>query len=179
MNLKANLLAFARSIQVSEGLISAVRQTHDGDEIVAPVEVVEKTVRGQISNAPKKSKEFHFEKPNPQTIDYAMMPPGFERLRIEFTTMSEPIKPAARFGQPRGGASLRKDGQDLCRARRLPAPRRTLPLELRQRALGLAQPLLRARCARDPGNSAHKPWCSNPYSLSRDRILASPRWAKP
>src|SRR3954447_3514878 len=94
MTLKANLLAFARSIQVSEGLISAVRRTDDGTddgrEIVAPVEVVEKTVRGQISNAPKKSKEFKFEKPNPQTVDYAMMPPGFEDLRIEFTTMFLP-----------------------------------------------------------------------------------------
>ena len=79
--------SLARSIQVSEGLISAVRQSDGGPELVAPVQVVEKTVRGQISNAPKKSKEFQFEKPNPQTIDYAMMPPGFERLRIEFTTM--------------------------------------------------------------------------------------------
>lgn len=87
MTFKANMLAFSRSIQVSEGLISAVRQTDDGREIVAPVEVVEKTVRGQISNAPKKSKEFKFDKPNPQTVDYAMMPPGFEDLRIEFTTL--------------------------------------------------------------------------------------------
>lgn len=90
MTLKANMLAFSRSIQVSEGLISAMRRTDDGREIIAPVEVVEKTVRGQISNAPKKSKEFKFDKPNPQTVDYAMMPPGFEDLRIEFTTLFLP-----------------------------------------------------------------------------------------
>jgi CRISPR-associated protein Csy3 len=94
--LKADLLAFARSIQVSEGLISAVRESA-GSEIVVPVVVVEKTVRGQISNAPKKGKEFHFDKPNPQTVDYAMMPPGFDRLRIEFTTIILPnaLKPHA------------------------------------------------------------------------------------
>jgi len=90
MKLEANMLAFARSIQPSEAPFSAY-PTGAGRGARVPVPVVEKSARGQISNYISGAKTFNIDKANLQTIDYAMVPPGCDRLLIEFSLLVTPM----------------------------------------------------------------------------------------
>lgn len=83
MKLSTNLLAYAKSIQTSEATFHGALAS-DPDKAI-PVPVTTKTVRGQISNYEKPGKNFKFEDANIQTIDYAAIPDGCDRLRIHFT----------------------------------------------------------------------------------------------
>lgn len=84
MKLISNMLAFARSIQVSEGLFYAIG--HKGvEEVKVPILVETKTVRGQIANYEKDEKKQKIGNANIQTVDYSLIPAGFERLRLEFS----------------------------------------------------------------------------------------------
>lgn len=75
--LVTRMLAFSRSVQITEALLWALKD----DGARTPIEVVEKGVRGQISEANAKKNEG---KSNPQTVDSASIPSGFGRLSITF-----------------------------------------------------------------------------------------------
>lgn len=77
--LETGMLSFARSLQPSEGLFWGTRSGNG--EWKEPVEVFEKGVRGQSS-------EYKTENPgksNPQVVDAAVVPPGCDGVRLDFS----------------------------------------------------------------------------------------------
>lgn len=85
--LKTGMIAFERSIQVSEALLSGLATGANGEIIRRPVQVLPKGVRGQTSNAFKNVKEGEKQnagKSNPQIVDSAVVPAGCEKLEISF-----------------------------------------------------------------------------------------------
>lgn len=82
--LETSMLSFARSLQPSEGLFWGTRS---GDETwKQPIEVFEKGVRGQSS-------EFKTDNPgksNPQVVEAAVVPPGCDGVRLEFSMLVLP-----------------------------------------------------------------------------------------
>jgi CRISPR-associated protein Csy3 len=91
--LTTNMLAFSRSVQISEALMWAESSNrHDAPRV--PIEVIEKGVRGQISEANAKKNEG---KSNPQTVDTASIPSGYDELVISFHARFMPaaMKPHA------------------------------------------------------------------------------------
>lgn len=89
-SLETGMLSFARSLQPSEGLFWGLPA--DGGK-PQPIEVFEKGVRGQSS-------EFRTDKPgksNPQVVEAAVVPPGCDGVRLEFSMLVLPhsLKPWA------------------------------------------------------------------------------------
>lgn len=84
-SLETGMLSFARSLQPSEGLFWGTRS---GDsEWKQPIEVFEKGVRGQSS-------EFNTKNPgksNPQVVEAAVVPPGCDGVRLEFSMLVLPL----------------------------------------------------------------------------------------
>ncbi|MCE6958518.1 type I-F CRISPR-associated protein Csy3 [Cereibacter sphaeroides] len=78
--LETGMLAFARSLQISEGLFSA-RAGNDPDAVAVPVLVEEKGVRGQSAEDNAKNPGLS----NPQVVDHACMPSGCSLLDLSFT----------------------------------------------------------------------------------------------
>lgn len=77
--LKTGMLSFARSLQISEGLFWGTRS--QDPNYIEPIEVFEKGVRGQSS-------EFKTDNPgksNPQVVEAAVVPPGCDGVRLEFS----------------------------------------------------------------------------------------------
>ncbi len=78
------MLSFARSLQPSEGLFWGTRSSDAGWG--QPIEVFEKGVRGQSS-------EFKTDNPgksNPQVVEAAVVPPGCDGVRLEFSMLVLP-----------------------------------------------------------------------------------------
>lgn len=88
--LETGMLSFARSLQPSEGLFWGL-PVNGGNK--QPIEVFEKGVRGQSS-------EFKTDNPgksNPQVVEAAVVPPGCDDIRLEFSMLVLPhsLKPWA------------------------------------------------------------------------------------
>lgn len=77
-SLETGMLAFSRSIQISEGLFFA----HNADGTRrTPVAVTEKGVRGQSSEDAAKNPGLS----NPQTVECAMVPSGYAEVELSFS----------------------------------------------------------------------------------------------
>lgn len=90
-SLETGMLSFARSLQPSEGLFWGTRSNEPNWK--QPIEVFEKGVRGQSS-------EFKTDNPgksNPQVVEAAVVPPGCDGVRLEFSMLVLPhsLKPWA------------------------------------------------------------------------------------
>lgn len=108
-NLKTGMLAFSRSVQITEALLWAVRGD-GGEERRVPIEVTEKGVRGQISEARAKKNEG---KSNLQTVDTASIPSGFRDLSITFRVR---IMPSSVSLHASDNADVAKSYHDLARS---------------------------------------------------------------
>jgi CRISPR-associated protein Csy3 len=86
LSLETGMLAFARSLQITEGLFYA---TNSGKLVVlTPIEILEKGVRGQTSqdNAGKAAGQS-----NPQSVEYAIVPQGHDGVRLSFSIRFMPL----------------------------------------------------------------------------------------
>lgn len=109
-SLETGMLSFVRSIQISEGLMSAIVD-HDGKETLVPVRITDKGVRGQTSNFMtiearekamrrgdadaddsagdgkdgEKKRESAPASSNIQTVEVALAPVGTKRVVIDFS----------------------------------------------------------------------------------------------
>lgn len=97
--LDTGMLAFERSLQVSEALMFGARTNDKGDRVKTPVIVVEKGVRGATgsyfaSEADRKKKAGNA---NIQTVEAAYLPVGCDELLIEFMVRVLPgsVRPSA------------------------------------------------------------------------------------
>ena len=84
LTLKTNMLAFSRSLELSDGLMLAGTWECAQDALV-PVEVRRIGVRGQTSNASSKTDKENWGASNPQRVEVATMPPEKDTLFISFT----------------------------------------------------------------------------------------------
>ncbi len=79
VSLETGMLAFSRSLQVSEGVFHATFGT--GDDLKRrPIEVLEKGVRGQSSEDNAKSPGLS----NPQSVEFAVIPQGCDTVELSF-----------------------------------------------------------------------------------------------
>ncbi|TGN68555.1 type I-F CRISPR-associated protein Csy3 [Paracoccus liaowanqingii] len=89
-SLQTGMLALMRSIQVSEALLWATGTDKDAEgkpvAIRLPIIVQEKGVRGQSSENNAKNEG----KSNPQTVDNAVIPAGYDHLEITFSVRVMP-----------------------------------------------------------------------------------------
>ncbi|MDP1575289.1 MAG: type I-F CRISPR-associated protein Cas7f/Csy3, partial [Cypionkella sp.] len=86
LSLETGMLAFARSVQITEGLFYA---TISGKpEIQTPIEILEKGVRGQTSQDNAKEKAGLS---NPQSVEYAIVPQGHDGVRLRFSARFMPL----------------------------------------------------------------------------------------
>jgi CRISPR-associated protein Csy3 len=86
LSLETGMLAFARSVQITEGLFYA---TNSGNsDVRTPIEILEKGVRGQSSqdNAGKAAGQS-----NPQSVEYAIVPQGHDGVRLSFSVRFMPL----------------------------------------------------------------------------------------
>jgi CRISPR-associated protein Csy3 len=74
------MLAFARSVQITEGVFHGIRGASEGRERV-PIEVLRKGVRGQTSDA----KGENAGKSNPQIVEFAAVPQGCDGIELSFS----------------------------------------------------------------------------------------------
>lgn len=105
-SLETGMLSFARALQPSEGLFWGLT-ANDGTK--QPIEVFDKGVRGQSSEFKTKNPG----KSNPQVVEAAVVPPGCDSIRLEFSMLVLPhsLKPWAC-----GDVDVGKTYQDLVRA---------------------------------------------------------------
>lgn len=85
--LNTNMIAFERSVQISEALIFGHAQNAEGKVVKIPVPVVDKGVRGQTANDFKSFKDGEKQnagKSNPQVVEHACVPPGCDAFEISF-----------------------------------------------------------------------------------------------
>ena len=85
LSLETGMLAFARSIQITEGLFYATSRANP--EILTPVAVLEKGVRGQSSEDKAKNPGLS----NPQSVEYAIIPQGHDGVRLSFSIRFMPL----------------------------------------------------------------------------------------
>lgn len=76
VSFETGMLAYARSLQISEGLFFG----RNGDRRV-PVEVLEKGARGQVSGDGAKNPGGS----NPQTVEFAVLPQGCTAIELDFS----------------------------------------------------------------------------------------------
>jgi len=82
---ETGMLAYARSVQITEGLFFA---TSSSDEkIRTPIEVLEKGVRGQSSEDKAKNPG----KSNPQSVEYAVVPQGHDGVELSYSIRFMPL----------------------------------------------------------------------------------------
>ena len=82
---ETGMLAYARSVQITEGLFTA---TKSGDaDVQTPVAVLEKGVRGQSSEDKAKNPG----KSNPQSVEYAVIPQGHDGVELSFSVRFMPL----------------------------------------------------------------------------------------
>lgn len=79
-SLETGMLAFARSVQVTEGVFYGLRGTGEERQRV-PVEVLAKGVRGQSSEDNAKNAG----KSNPQSVEFAVVPQGCDGMELSFS----------------------------------------------------------------------------------------------
>ena len=91
--LDTNMLAYSRSLQITEGLLFGGRGDSAGDRLT-PIEVLEKGVRGQTSHDNAKDKAGLS---NPQSVEYAIVPTGCDSVTLKFglRVMPNAMKPHA------------------------------------------------------------------------------------
>lgn len=82
---ETGMLAYARSVQITEGLFSATKS--DDPEIRTPIEVREKGVRGQSSEDKAKNPG----KSNPQSVEYAVIPQGHDGVELSYSVRFMPL----------------------------------------------------------------------------------------
>ena len=87
VSLETGMLAYARSIQISEGLFFA-KNTKSDDSGRVPVEVLVKGVRGQTSQDNAKDKAGLS---NPQSVEFAAVPTGCDTVELEFSVRIMPL----------------------------------------------------------------------------------------
>jgi len=79
-SLETNMLAFARSVQITEGVFHGTRGTGEERQRV-PVEIMSKGVRGQSSEDNAKNAG----KSNPQVVEFAAVPQGCDAIELSFS----------------------------------------------------------------------------------------------
>ena len=85
LSFETGMLAYARSVQITEGLFFA---TSSSDETIKmPIEVLEKGVRGQSSEDKAKNAG----KSNPQSVEYAVIPQGHDGVQLSFSIRFMPL----------------------------------------------------------------------------------------
>ena len=92
-SLDTNMLAFSRSMQITEGLFFGGSNDSANDRLT-PIEVLEKGVRGQTSHDNAKDKAGLS---NPQSVEYAIVPTGCDSVTLKFglRVMPNAMKPHA------------------------------------------------------------------------------------
>ncbi len=80
VSFETDMLAYARSLQISEGVFFGV----NGDKRI-PVEILEKGVRGQTSNDLKPAKVKEAANSNIQTVEFAVLPQGCTAVELDFS----------------------------------------------------------------------------------------------
>lgn len=85
LSFETGMLAYARSLQITEGLFYATRS--DKPDVRAPVEVREKGVRGQSSEDKAKNPG----KSNPQSVEHAVIPQGYDGIELSFSVRFMPL----------------------------------------------------------------------------------------
>lgn len=85
LSLETGMLAFARSIQITEGLFYATSRSNS--DVLTPVSVLEKGVRGQSSEDKAKNPGLS----NPQSVEYAIIPQGHDGVRLSFSIRFMPL----------------------------------------------------------------------------------------
>jgi CRISPR-associated protein Csy3 len=91
--LETGMIAFTRSMQISEGLFYGVGKKQDNSTFEFPIKIEDKGVRGQSSESKAKKPG----KSNPQTVQKAVMPPNCDTLELRFSVRVMPfaMKPSA------------------------------------------------------------------------------------
>ena len=85
LSFETGMLAYARSVQITEGLFFA---TSSWDKkIRMPIEVLEKGVRGQSSEDNAKNPG----KSNPQSVEYAVIPQGHDGVQLSYSIRFMPL----------------------------------------------------------------------------------------
>lgn len=82
---ETGMLAYARSVQITEGLFNATRS--NGPDLRTPIEVLEKGVRGQSSEDKAKNPG----KSNPQSVEHAVIPQGHDGIELSFSVRVMPL----------------------------------------------------------------------------------------
>jgi len=85
LSLETGMLAYARSIQITEGLFYATRS--EKPDALTPVEILEKGVRGQSSEDKAKNPG----KSNPQSVEYSIVPQGHDGVQLKFSVRFMPL----------------------------------------------------------------------------------------
>lgn len=103
LSLETGMLAFARSVQITEGLFFGTSSTQS--KVVTPIEVLEKGVRGQSSEDKAKNPGLS----NPQSVEYAIVPQGHDGVQLSFSVRFMPLslKPHACNNTDVGAAYVR------------------------------------------------------------------------
>ncbi|SFQ69134.1 CRISPR-associated protein Csy3 [Roseivivax halotolerans] len=88
---ETGMLAYARSVQITEGLFFATSSQNDATK--TPIEVLEKGVRGQSSEDKAKNPG----KSNPQSVEYAVIPQEHDGVELSFSVrfMALSLRPHA------------------------------------------------------------------------------------
>lgn len=82
---ETGMLAYARSVQITEGLFFATSSTDNN--VRTPIEVLEKGVRGQSSEDKAKNPGLS----NPQSVEYAVIPQGHDGVELSFSIRFMPL----------------------------------------------------------------------------------------
>jgi len=108
VSFETGMLAYARSLQISEGVFFGL-----AGERRIPVEVLEKGVRGQSSEDRAKNPGLS----NPQTVEFAALPQGCSAVELSFSlrVLPKAMAPHA-CGNPAVGATYRELAEEYKRA---------------------------------------------------------------
>lgn len=82
---ETGMLAYARSVQITEGLFFSTSSIDD--TIRAPIEVMEKGVRGQSSEDKAKNPGLS----NPQSVEFAVIPQGHDGVELSYSVRFMPL----------------------------------------------------------------------------------------
>ncbi len=108
VSFETGMLAYARSLQISEGVFFGI----NGDRRI-PVEVLEKGVRGQSSEDRAKNPGLS----NPQTVEFAVLPQGCTSVSLDFSirVLPKAMAPHA-CGNPAVGKAYTELAEEYARA---------------------------------------------------------------
>ena len=112
LSFETGMLAYARSIQITEGLFFGTRGQKD-TRSRTPIEVREKGVRGQSSEDRAANPGLS----NPQSVEFAVIPQGHDGVELEFSLRVMPLamKPHA-CGNTEVGETYRRLAEEYRRA---------------------------------------------------------------